>query len=209
MPDLKDSPLLRPFFVPILQHLWEGSGDLNRELASTILAQEARSKGAVLSNVGGWQSTHDFMAWTGEAGRVVGRRILEAASHATTLLLSHHGTTAKFSWKVAIWANIIRRGHWHKMHYHPGATWSGAYYVDPGEAAPPETPGAGKIAFMDPVLAGQMTFLSGLVPQYLEVEPKAGLMILFPAYLPHLVNPYLGERPRIGIAFNVHKEPYP
>ena len=34
------------------------------------------------------------------------------------------------------------------------------------------------------------------------VAPRAGRMVVFPATLPHEVRPYLGERPRISVAFN-------
>ena len=207
---LRDAALQKPFYVPVLAHRWAESKELNAALAAAVLAEAERSPGTVKSNVGGWQSEQDFLRWTGDAGRQIGERILAAANHATAQLLKEHGATgARFSWKVAIWANLNRRGDWNKMHYHPGATWSGVYYVDPGDPPPAETPKAGAIAFMDPILPAQMSFFAGLVPQYLEFQPEVGLMLLFPAYLPHIVQPYLGERPRISIAFNVHKEPYP
>jgi hypothetical protein len=34
-------------------------------------------------------------------------------------------------------------------------------------------------------------------------------MILFPSYVPHAVPPHQGDRPRISIAFNLRKEPFP
>ncbi len=34
-------------------------------------------------------------------------------------------------------------------------------------------------------------------------------MVLFPSYLPHMVVVHQGKRPRISIAFNLRKEPYP
>ena len=209
MTEFTETVLAKPFFTPVVMHRWEDSEELNRQLKEAVLAQERQSTGTIRSNVGGWQSNQDFMTWTGDAGKLLGRRIIELANHATTMLLKHFNATASFSWKVSIWANVNRRGHWNKMHYHPGSTWSGTYYVDAGEAPPSDPPGAGRISFMDPVLAGQMTFFSGLVSQYFEVDPVAGLMVLFPSYLPHFVQPYMGQRPRISIAFNVHKEPYP
>ncbi len=40
-------------------------------------------------------------------------------------------------------------------------------------------------------------------------RPEPGLMILFPSHLPHGVLPHRGDRPRIPIAFNVRREPFP
>jgi hypothetical protein len=34
-------------------------------------------------------------------------------------------------------------------------------------------------------------------------------MVLFPSYVPHAVAPDQGDRPRISIAFNGRKEPFP
>ncbi len=202
-----------PFVVPILRHHWDDSAALNAALRDAILAQEGRSPGTRKSNAGGWQSTQDFLQWTGEAGRTLAGRMVEAVNHATAKLLDGFGTataaSARFSWKLAIWANVNRRGDYNKVHLHPGATWSGVYYVDAGDPPPAAAPDAGRLSLLDPMPAALMSFLAGLVRVTLEVAPADGLMVLFPSYLPHMVHPYAGERPRISIAFNAHKEPYP
>lgn len=209
MAALKDAAIEFAFAVPVVRHVWEDSAALNRALAEAVLAQEARSGGKSKSNVGGWQSTQDFLTWTGEAGRTLAGRMGEMINHATQQLLARFGTdkarAAQFSWKIAIWANVNRAGDYNIVHLHPGATWSGVYYVDPGD------PGAegGRLSLLDPSPAAPMTFLTGLIRPTLEVTPAAGLMVLFPSYLPHMVHPYRGARPRISIAFNAHKDPYP
>jgi hypothetical protein len=35
------------------------------------------------------------------------------------------------------------------------------------------------------------------------------MMVLFPGYVPHMVLPHQSKRPRISIAFNLRKEPFP
>ena len=52
-------------------------------------------------------------------------------------------------------------------------------------------------------------FAPGLVPMTAFVKPEPGLMVLFPSYLPHMVYVHQGKRPRISIAFNLRKEPFP
>jgi Putative 2OG-Fe(II) oxygenase len=115
------------------------------------------------------------------------------------LLLQEHEVAAatRFGWKVSAWANLNHAGDWNKMHFHSGSTWSGTYYVAGGDPAPPDRPGSGNLAFLDPLLVAQMIFFSGILPQFHEVRPRPGLMVLFPSYLQHIVHPYLGERPRI------------
>ncbi len=94
-----------------------------------------------------------------------------------------------------------------EMHTHPGATWSGVYYVDHGESHP-DTDGTA-IQLSDPNPARTNLFFPELLCQNIHFRPSPGLMILFPSYIPHAVPPHRGDRPRISIAFNVRKEPFP
>jgi hypothetical protein len=53
------------------------------------------------------------------------------------------------------------------------------------------------------------TFLPGLAPSSFTIKPEAGLMVLLPSYLAHMVFPHQGERARISIAFNMRRDPFP
>ena len=46
------------------------------------------------------------------------------------------GRPNALSWILSAWANVNRRGDFNQLHTHPGATWSGVYYVDHGESNP-------------------------------------------------------------------------
>lgn len=207
---LSAARLQHPFFVPLLVHRWDASERLNAELEAAVARQRQASEGVRRSNVGGWHSEVGLLEWAGEAGRALVARMVAMANHATLLLLQEHQVSApRFGWKVSAWANLNLAGDWNKMHFHSGSTWSGTYYVSGGDPAPADRPGAGNLAFLDPLLAGQMSFFSGILPQFHEVMPRPGVMVLFPSYLQHVVLPYLGQRPRISIAFNLSKDPYP
>ena len=207
---LSTARLHRPFFVPMLSQRWEGCETLNAELETAILAQAAESEGIRRSNVGGWHSEAGLLEWAGDSGRSLITRMIALANHATRVVFQEHNVSGpRFGWKVSAWANVNRAGDWNKIHFHSSSTWSGTYYVSAGDAPPADHPGAGNLAFLDPILAGQMSFFSGILPEFYEFVPKPGLMVLFPSYLQHVVLPYLGERPRISIAFNLTKDPYP
>jgi uncharacterized protein (TIGR02466 family) len=111
------------------------------------------------------------------------------------------------AWRLSVWANVNRRGDFNQVHTHPGATWSGVYYVDHGEAegAAPAT----SIQLFDPDAARTNLFFPELVASSITFKPEPGLMILFPSYVPHAVPPHSGDRPRISVAFNVRREPFP
>lgn len=207
---LAQVPLRQPFFVPVLAHRWEDSEELNTTLEAAVMAEAERNGGVRRSNVGGWHSPAGRLEWAGDAGRTLIGCMLAMANHATRLVFQEHQVEGpRFGWKLSAWANLNRRGDWNNLHLHSGSTWSGTYYVSAGDTPPPDRPEAGRLTLVDPLLASQMSFFPGLLPQFLEFVPRPGLMVLFPSYLQHIVRPYLGDRPRISVAFNLSKDPYP
>jgi uncharacterized protein (TIGR02466 family) len=111
------------------------------------------------------------------------------------------------NWSFNAWANISRPGDFHKMHMHPGATWSGVYYVDTGQSNPDSEGTA--LHLSDPNPGRTNIFFPELMASNVLVKPEPGLMVLFPSYVPHGVLPHRGDRPRISIAFNMRREPFP
>lgn len=188
------------FTTPLFYYQLKDAAALNAELGETILEQERTTRSPVKSNQGGWQSPTDFFGWEGEAVATLARYARRAVEVATARL-SIPGSV-RLDFHLSGWAAVNRNGHYNLTHVHPGATWSGVYYVDPGDE-PRDGPGAA-IEFAHPVAAAVMTFFPTLLPSARLVRPEAGLLILFPSYLQHSVRLYQGERPRICVAFNAH-----
>ena len=110
------------------------------------------------------------------------------------------------AFRIMAWANVARRGNYHRMHNHPGSAWSGCYYV----ASPPSEPGtlAGALEFYDPRPFTEMMDVPGSpYGQRMIVRPLPGLLVLFPSWLYHFVHPSTAETPRISIAFNAQWRP--
>ena len=93
---------------------------------------------------------------------------------------------------------------------HPSGfdTWSGTYYVDTGTGSDDAIAPA-PLHFFDPCQGRANTFLTGIAPSSFTIRPEPGLMVLFPSYVAHMVYPHAGPEPRISIAFNVRREPFP
>jgi uncharacterized protein (TIGR02466 family) len=91
-------------------------------------------------------------------------------------------------------------------HNRPGSTWSGVYYVDTGA---PTSLHHSQLQLIAPERRGASTFMPYLLPDTLCINPKAGMMVLFPSYLTHAVLPHQGRRPRVSIALNLRSDPYP
>lgn len=188
------------FPTPIFWHVLKDSEGLNRDLRALILEKERSTASSVKSNIGGWQSAPDFFQWQVPAVESLERYVRCALDVATVRATAP--TCLRATFDLYGWAAINRRGHYNAGHVHPMATWSGVYYVDPGDD-PGET-SQGNIEFAHPVAAAAMTFFPAALPSARLVRPQAGLMLLFPSYLLHSVRAYEGERPRICVPFNAH-----
>ena len=104
-------------------------------------------------------------------------------------------------WLVG-WANVLRKGNWQRPHFHPTERnlISGVYYVDVPEAlAEPD----GCIEFINPV---PISVHHGFSTTR-RIKPKTGKLILFPPYYMHYVHPFVSEKERIIIAFDVIGKP--
>jgi len=197
------------FASPIVRHVWIDSAALNEELKRQILAHEGESRGQSKSNIGGWHSETGLLEWCGEAGKTLVGRMVELANRATAqLLLAQEVKPSEFGWTLQAWANVSRTADFNKTHTHPGATWSGTYYVDGGDSSG-DAENSTLLQLFDPCQGRASSFFPGLLRPSIFVHPVPGLMILFPSYVPHTVFSHRGDRPRISIAFNLRKEPFP
>jgi len=202
-PGLAQKPLARLFATPVLEYEWPESATLNDRLRAVILGQEEKDSGELRSNAGGWHSKGDLDRWAGPAGQELISRIGAQINQATALYYRQTGGKDAIRWRLTLWANVNRTGHFNRVHIHPGCTWSGVYYVDAGD---PDTADSGAFVLQHPNLGAVMSFFPDLTPQSYAVQPRAGLCLVFPSYLPHEVYPYRGSRPRISVAFNARRE---
>lgn len=208
MPDFSKVRHQNIFATPLLAHVLEDGAELNGVLREKILTHEAQSGGIAKSNQGGWHSDTGQLEFCGDAGRRLVRHMLAMADDATRRVLAEHRQPIRpMRWTLYAWVNVNRNGDFNKVHVHPGSTWSGTYYVDTGD--PIDREAGTPLHLFDPCQGRSTTFLPPFVPTSVVIHPEPGLMVLFPSYVPHMVFPHNGNSPRISIAFNLRKEPYP
>ena len=186
------------FVTPVVVDELGGAEALNAALERTILARRKQSPGLKLSNRGGWQSTHDFADWSGDEGHAVVRRALDLASaHA------QRGDGSAPPWKVEAWANVSGPGAFNMPHVHGGTYWAAVYYVRVGGGE------GGQLVLHDPRMPGLRMHAPGVRFRNLgpelraDVRPREGLMVLFPGWLSHSVEPWQGSGERISVAMNI------
>lgn len=173
-------------------------------LRGFILEMERHERSLNVSNAGGgFHSKGDFFDRPNADVAALRAAVLDAAADMTRYILPPELQRAriKVTFFGGSWANVSRDGAYNKVHNHPGAVWSGVVYVDMGDPTPEPKDNA-CIEFVDPRPGN-------IHASKLQLRPVPGLLLMFPAWLYHYVNPYHGSGTRISVAFNVTVEVQP
>jgi uncharacterized protein (TIGR02466 family) len=100
------------------------------------------------------------------------------------------------------WINLHDRGGFNFLHMHEGSLLSGGFYLQ-------VPPGSGEFVFRDPRAGVIHGYVKGGVPNGhadVHLRPSDGLLVLFPCWMEHYVEPHDGDEPRITVAFNANPE---
>ncbi|MBT4488727.1 MAG: hypothetical protein HOC72_14375 [Rhodospirillaceae bacterium] len=196
------------FPTPVVHAELPNSDLINAGLRAAIEARMVTHPSTDHSNLGGWQSSWDLADWGGTSATEV---LAQAKTVANRMTCDRQGKPVNVDWQLNAWANVNSTGHGNEFHTHPGSFWSGTYYVDDGGIGEDPSLG-GEFEIQDPrgiapaMYAPLLAFNipGGLAAGSSEtIPPKTGRMLMFPAWLSHAVRPYLGQRQRISIAFNL------
>jgi len=204
-PELKVHKL---FATPVILARLDDAEAINRELLDYFLPLSRGEGGRRHSNLGGWQSSDDFHTLDLPAAQALVREVTAVVNAATAVQTPGGLAEASFAWRMNAWVNVNPPGASNALHGHPGAFWSAVYYVDDGGAGPED---GGALFFQDPrgVLPAMHDPLlrfrieDCLTAGYIEsIRPEPGLLVVFPAWLLHAVDPFQGSRERVSVAFN-------
>jgi len=189
------------FSTPLLRYTVPDHADLNAALLEYARVQRSTSAGAEKSNRGGWHSEGNLFRDDAAPIQTLRGHALDAVADA------HRAINAKADLdslriKIFGWMNANPQGAFNAPHTHPGAHWSGVYYV-----AQPDTDDStsGMIEFIDARTDLPHWRILDAAPFRLKkkLRPQPGDMILFPSYLVHWVYPNTVDQERVSVAFNV------
>ncbi len=196
------------FSTPVIKSEVPDHDALDAALGDAIRARQKGSKGIDRSNLGGWHSDADMTDWGGEpARRLAEFAVGEVSPHMIDVAAAGK---RQFDWGIDMWANVNSPGDANQLHCHPGAFWSGVYYVDAGGAD--REGNGGELVLEDPRYPMAYSTVPDLVLRTSEreamrsqyaIRPAAGLLVLFPSWLRHSVRPHRGDRDRISVALNL------
>lgn len=189
------------FATPLWSFSYPTRADL-QPLADRVLElEQGNPAGIKVTNQGGWHSSTSLLDDPAFADlfRWVAACCQQAFEKAGWDL-----ARAKPSFNNA-WAMVNRRGNGTRAHLHPNSLFSGVFYLK-------VPPASGDIAFLDPRSGAQMLLpplqsAKGVFNGRELRRPEEGLLLLFPAWLWHEVEPSESLEPRICISFNVGMRP--
>ena len=188
------------FATPFFQFHFPEHGPLNENLLAESQAIMSEEDGVSKSNKGGWHSKGNLFKGKSAPIRVLDALASEAVSNATSRVGAKVDmSTLKL--KLFGWMNVNPTGGFNAPHTHPGAHWSGVYYVSQPEI---EKGDSGMIEFLDPRSDLPNWRLLDAPPFRIKrkIRPKPGDLILFPSYLMHWVYPNEANGERVTVAFN-------
>ena len=186
------------FATPVWASKIENYKTVNEEIYKYIInLQQSDKDGIIKSNIKGWHSK-DFNLNDKEALSFV--KLITPSIE--KVINDMNWDTAKQVAKItSMWAIINKGGASNARHHHGNSSISAAYYV----RAPKN---CGEIVFYDPRPAPVYSHPFAIAPNSLNamvnsVTPSEGVLVLFPSYLDHSVNPNLSNDERIVISFNI------
>lgn len=188
------------FSTPLLRYTVPDPNSLNESLLQEADAMRAATDGVAKSNRGGWHSDGNlFDRQTAPITTL--RGYVNSALQDANQAIGSKADPETLRLKLFGWMNANPKGAYNAPHTHPGAHWSGVYYV----AQPDVDEGnSGMIEFTAPRtdLADWRILKAAPYRLKKKLRPQPGEMILFPSYLVHWVYPNEAEGERVSIAFN-------
>ena len=183
------------FPTPVYIQEVSNAVELNQYLEQKILQWSQQDKGVSKTNAGGWHSTTDMNQK--EEYNVLTKELfaMQDKIFKKELLTQKPGLGN-------MWANINYPGNFNRPHLHPNALFSGVYWIKAPEKS-------GDLMLYEPRPGVHTTMPNrkeGKLPPELWREvhytPRAGTIVMFPAWLWHEVRPNQSNDTRISVSFN-------
>ena len=173
-----------------------GTEELREDLKRQILQAKKDDRGTQGgSNPGCWRSTALYeMKWLYDEMRNLVMEANQKCSEIDSAFKQHLEKSDNLDYNI--WTNVNEVGSKNVIHSHKADAWAGIYYVQAEDT--------GNLLFHNPAnLLNDCKFNSPFV-RGLEIQPKDGMLILWPGWVPHEVVENESNRQRINIAWGIN-----
>ena len=192
----KSSQVMQLFPVFVWAQVLEDeiAGPLNEHLCQQVSLLKPADNDSLAPN-SGWQTRNDLQTLP-EFGQMT--EIISAGTQKVLEFLEVEPTPTEIT---GCWMNIKPQGAGHQLHGHPNNYLSGVYYV--------KTPkGSDHIVFHDfrmdrHVIVPRFASETAKNNTLARVPVAEGVMVMFPAWLPHSVEANPSAEERISLSFNI------
>lgn len=161
-----------------------------RKIIHDMRASEMKPRGK--SNRGGWNSQAIL------SRNIAFKPLIDIAGQLMMSILKPM-TEKPIDGQLAAWANMHDEGGFNIQHNHPGSLLSACFYLSVPE-------GSGDLVLIDPRPGVNLSILNGNAPNckcVKRIKPQVGLLVVFPSWLEHRVEPHENTEPRLSIAMNL------
>lgn len=194
------------FSTPLFCDVWEDYDAQAPTLLAAIDDYIARGNPESTTNVGGYRSDERFLRSAGADDRL--RPLvsyLEASASRYVADWAGAHPEPRHAVHVDGWINVAEAGSYKKIHMHHDCDIAGAFYPDVGAGDVDELSDDGLVEFLDPRGAAPTRFhpAFNFMPPRMKVRPRRGMLLLFPNWLGHFVNPFHGAGRRISIGLDI------
>ena len=147
------------------------------------------------SNPGCWRSTALYeMKWLYDEMRNLVMEANQKYSEIDSIFKQHLEKSDNLDYNI--WTNVNEVGSKNVIHSHKADAWAGIYYVQAEDT--------GNLLFHNPAnLLNDCKFNSPFV-RGLGIQPKDGMLVLWPGWIPHEVIENKSNRQRINIAWGIN-----
>ena len=173
-----------------------GTEELREDLKRQILQAKKDDRGTQGgSNPGCWRSTALYeMEWLYDGMRNLVMEANQKCSEIDSVFKQHLEKSDNLDYNI--WTNVNEVGSKNVIHSHKSDAWAGIYYVQAEDT--------GNLLFHNPAnLLNDCKFNSPFV-RGLGIQPKDGMLVLWPGWIPHEVIENKSNRQRINIAWGIN-----
>ena len=170
-------------------------GTIKSDLEEYVIDMSKSDEGVQISNRGGWQSKPFFQPE--KEFELLWAEIEEKIN------MYHQTIELKNGVRISdMWFNVNYRGSANRQHQHAGSVHSGVYYIKTPE-------NCGRICFTHPSSSIAWSWGPPMIEKYnafntnmVTMNPEKNLLLVFPSWLDHSVDPNQSDDIRISLSFN-------